>query len=357
MKLTHLNLSLLVLYYLPLMTLVILAGCAPEDANLSEIGQKAPIVVDVIVAEQASLPTTEDVVYGRLTPRRKSRLNFRRNGKVNVVSFYLGDKVEAGDLMAELDQHGIAEQREQLSSSLKQLENRPNVTDRESQAGGPEKVTDLQMKIADLDAQIELGQIFAPFNCMVAKQFADEGDFVSPQLTMFEVIEDSAPVLECALNSKQASFVNDGGKVNAVIGGKSYRLVLNKLAPEQELGTRKATFVVKNLPEERWQYGSVIELNISSEIERNVYKLPLTALRQDGNGLWSVFVVESHDGVFLLQSRLIEVVDFQAESVYVEGADLADQQVVASGLHRVVSGQTVTVQPYAKSSPNGESGE
>lgn len=77
------------------------------------------IHVRVVIAGQVQAPATYSRYRGTVQSRRESRLGFRRGGRIKSVLVHEGDRVSAGDVLAELD---VADLNAQQRQSVAQLD-------------------------------------------------------------------------------------------------------------------------------------------------------------------------------------------------------------------------------------------
>jgi multidrug efflux pump subunit AcrA (membrane-fusion protein) len=82
-------------------------------------------------------------------------------------------------------------------------------------------------------------------------------------------------------------------------------------------------------------------------LERNVAStgmwLPITALAESRRGLWSAYVVVPSESGPVVERREVEVLHAESDRAFVRGTLRDGETVVATGLHRLVPGQRVSV--------------
>jgi hypothetical protein len=94
--------------------------------------------------------------------------------------------------------------------------------------------------------------------------------------------------------------------------------------------------------------GDIVTLTLESPVRQRGSWLPLGAMTEGERGLWSVYVAEplaKPDRVLAATHRIVrrtvDVVYQRSDRVFVKGALNPDQQVVVSGVQRIVPGQAV----------------
>jgi hypothetical protein len=90
--------------------------------------------------------------------------------------------------------------------------------------------------------------------------------------------------------------------------------------------------------------GQIVRLEIEEMVTAEGFWLPSTSLVRGQRGLWSCYVavgVDGTDGQQRLERRDVELLHTTGDRVLVRGTVQAGDAVVASGAHRIVSGQLV----------------
>jgi len=112
--------------------------------------------VAVITPQVVSSYTTEHTYTGELVAARTSRLSFEAGGTVVALPVDEGERVTAGQVLAQLDtrslqaQHqGLVAQRDRARAQLQELEAGPRLQD----------IAAAQATVADLDQQVALAQL------------------------------------------------------------------------------------------------------------------------------------------------------------------------------------------------------
>lgn len=307
--------------FLLISSLLINCSCH-QGRNESNLRKDNRLVVQVVAAKKFEHYVQNEVVYGRFIPSKDTRLNFARSGVIKSLSVQVGQRVNEGDLIAELDQESVIAQRNQL-----------------------QRTPGEEHQLALLETQIMQGRVVAPFNGFVAEWLVNEGANVSPSSPVCRLISDEIPVVECHLTNYQSTSLEKEGMIRFIFDKVEYEAELSWLSPVSTGLTKKATIAARNLPNDFRKFGEVVELQIPTKNSKPGYWLPISAIRQDHNGLWTVFGVYEHKtGTGRLRANFVDVDYFDADRVFLKGADLEGVPIVVSGLHRIVAGQAVDVE-------------
>ena len=316
--------------------LVVLTGCEdPLVVSKRDIRKKTARAVNVVRIAQTNQYNQTATYYGTLQPSQRARLAFGSPGRVALVSKTSGEKVKAGEVIAQYDIVRLESDRKQVFSALESAK---------SQQSG--RVRELEDQLAGLDSQIENSMLVAPLSGTLSKIDAFPGQMTGPGNALAEVVSDSAPTLEVSIAAKtaQAQFV--GRRLEVVMeGGIAAEAVIKSLAPLVDRSTRTRKVVLEitsDLSSVQYALGSIVKVSFDSFREANGFWLPLSAMQKRAGGLWSTMVLETSDSRTIAGQRTIEVVYVENETAYVTGALKDGDLVIVDGTHRIVPGQNVT---------------
>ncbi|MEM8784957.1 MAG: efflux RND transporter periplasmic adaptor subunit, partial [Pseudomonadota bacterium] len=175
----------------------------------------APLAVRTMTATFEDTIETQQAYVGRVSPRRTSTLAFDRAGMVQSLTADEGDFVAAGAVIATLDlrrleadrtltEAQLAEAKARLTLAVntarrqKQLLTQNNVSQQRydealtNQRVASANVSAIEAALDNLDVQIDLSTIKAPFDGRIVRRTLDEGAVAAPGQVVFELIEDGA---------------------------------------------------------------------------------------------------------------------------------------------------------------------
>jgi multidrug efflux pump subunit AcrA (membrane-fusion protein) len=144
------------------------------------------------------------------------------------------------------------------------------------------------------------------------------------------------------LSASRADRLSVGTRYRLAVEGVEVEAVLASVIQAVASNTRTVTarFQLES-PPSSVRHGSVAELSLETHIEDRGYWIPTTALRQEGQGLWSVFALVDADGPLYAEPRVLEMIHAEADRAYVRGTLHDGERIIATGLHRVAPGQRV----------------
>jgi len=358
---------------------------------------------------------------GQVVARRSSDLSFETNGKVIQLLVDQGDRVEAGQLLAQLDDRHlrarilqVTAQRAQQAAILNELLKGPrretidaakaevkqwkaelalqqanferrkqlflqNATSREnlenSQYGMEaaegrlqgaqsrlkeleegtriEQVNAQKAVVAQLDAQLrdlqheeEDTKLIAPYSGTISSRLVDEGTVTSTGSTIFKIVEDDHLEAWFGIPVQFAGRIRPGEQYQPLIANATHQATVQRILPELDSTTRSVTVVLamnensvgKLLP------GQVARLPLSIDREGTGAWIPNSALMRGSRGLWSVYVVEDPNSASpKVVRRDVEILVSDSARSYVRGTIVDGDQVVTSGVNRIVPGNRVEI--------------
>ncbi len=317
--------------------LPVATGCHDQTAGPGKGNvEPPPRVVNVVRIAQTGQYNEVATYYGTLQPGQTARLGFGRSGKVVLVSKTSGQRVKAGEVIAQFDIVGLENQRKQVSNALDSARNGQQPTAR---------VADLESQLAELDARIESSTLIAPFSGALSRLSAFPGQLAATGQPLAEVVSDSTPTVEVSIAAKTARAQFPGRRLEVVMeDNRAAEALIKSIAPvvDQSTRTRKVQLeITSDLSAADYSLGSIVKVSFDSFREVTGFWLPLSAMQKRAGGLWSTMVLENRGDQTIAALRTIEVIHVENDTAYVRGALTEGDLVIADGTHRVVPGQSV----------------
>lgn len=351
-------------------------------AALCQSNQALAAESSLSVTVTAVQPQTEyqaaRLYSGNIKAARSSELGFKFGGTVAKVEVALGAQVANGTLLASLDTASaqaalsqtkadvslaaanleavqaelqLAQQTEQRFRDLRAKGHVAKQTYEEQQLSLRAKTAQRSVAAAQLQraeagrltAAVALreSQIRAPYAGRIQTRYVDEGSQVAPGQPILRIIEIGKLEAHIGIPQKVAASMQAGDTHNIVWSGQALPAKLMTLLPEIDPNTRTQTAVYQ-LEQSTLPIGAVVELQLDQAIVEPGYWVPLAALTESERGLWGLYVVNSEQTV---ERRLIEVLHSNDVQAFVRGTLQPNDQVISTGVHRVVPGQQVRVAP------------
>ena len=350
------------------LAVVVVAVSGVRSAGASDEGIQASLeaipvsVLDVHYDDSTDVKALYPAV---VTARRQSALSFPAGGQLAMIGVDVGDQVEAGAVLAELDVRALNAQRAAAQADLaaaradarlaqatltrqSQMVARGHASEQvldQTQASfdaAEARVGAAQATLMALDVQIDLARLTAPYAGVITQRVFDEGASVSPGAPVLTLVEQGMLEVRAGLPADDASRMVVGQLYPLVVNSGDViqvrlRAVTGVIDPVQR--TVEAVFEVAGdagLPS-----GTVARLELEHALQERGFWAPVAALSEGRRGLWVIYALTPENEAFILEPRPVEILHAEGDQVYLRGAVSDGQTVLSGGVHRVAPGQLV----------------
>jgi hypothetical protein len=227
------------------------------------------------------------------------------------------------------------------------------------------------MVAVDLDKS----KLRAPYDALVARRLADEGQVLAAGAPVFDLVEIDHPRVRLGVPPEVLGELAPGRALTVEVAGQARAANVFAVLPERGERTRTVDVLLElsgTLAQLR--AGDHARLRLARTVAADGFWLPISALAESTRGLWSCLVAVPLAGqegtaapaTHQLESRQLEVLVATSASgdavaagasaaarAYVRGALDEGELVVASGLQRVVPGQRVRLAATAGAAAPG----
>jgi RND family efflux transporter MFP subunit len=154
-----------------------------------------PAAVRVQTIEAIKQPAVEEVV-GTVQPKLQAVIEAKNSGRITRLPVALGQSVKQGELLVELATQEIQARLDQANATFRQAELDFNRTAnlRKQSAATPAELDATQARynvakatVAEAEALSGYAKIVAPFDGVVTRKLADEGDLAMPGKPLLEL--------------------------------------------------------------------------------------------------------------------------------------------------------------------------
>ena len=304
---------------------------------------------------------------GEVRPRVESRLGFRVAGKIVRRQAELGKRVNAGDVLAQLDprDYKLAAQAASAQTSaaltnrdlaLADFKRYKSLKDQSFISGAELERRESALKAAQaqLDqAQAQLaGQgnqsayttLVADVSGVITSIDAEPGQVVTAGTPVVRIAQDGPRDVVFAVPEDKVALMKVGSTTDVRMWSSStvYKGIVREVAASADPITRTFTVKVGLDAKDTPALGTTVSV-IPQAFDRSgvqVVKLPTSAFRQDGQNS-SVWVLDTATMTVKLQPVVIATAD--GNEVVVASGLQPGMQVVVAGVHVLSPGQKVTV--------------
>ena len=343
------------------------------SAVLVACSKPAPVAepvraVRVLTVGEGAMQATAEFA-GEVRARVESRLGFRVGGKITRRLVENGDRVKAGQVLAEIDPQDYA-----LAADAAQAQVQAALTNRDLAAADLKRFKDLLDKnfisAAEFErrdttlkaAQAQLDQAQAQLSSQrnqaaYTRLMADaSGVITAIEAEPGQVVGAGVPVVRLAQDgARDAVFAVPEDKLLAWRVGQDVRVQLWGAATSMKAKVREIagsadpvsrTFAIKvALPDVQAPLGATVTIvpqggaRAGVAVGAQVIKLPTTALRQEG-GQSAVWVVDTNTMTVASQAVVVDTAD--GNQAIIQSGLKAGQVVVSAGVHVLSPGQKVS---------------
>lgn len=250
--------------FLPgLLLLALLAGCQPEAPSSSAERPATPVAAHEVSTRDLSRPLR---IAATVEPRVLISLAARTEGTVQSVAVEEGDRVKAGQLLAQLD---VAEAGAELARAQAQMASATLDFNRASELRRRGVATDIEYQAAEVALQVarsqrELwqsrvayGRIEAPQASMVIARHIETGEAVQTQSTLFELADMDQLVLRLGVSELDVVHLQQGQLLPVTLDALpdvQLEGVVRRIFPAA-LGSSRLITVEVLLPSTAWEQG------------------------------------------------------------------------------------------------------
>ena len=307
--------------------------------------------------------------------RVESRLGFRVAGKITRRQAELGQHVQAGQVLAQLDPQDY-----RLAVEAARAQQAAALTNRDLSAADLKRYRELRAQNfisgAELErrestykaaqAQLEQAQAQASsqgnqasYTTLVAEASgivtaieAEPGQVVSAGTPVVRIAQDGARDVVFAVPEDRASLIRPGSPVavRGWAGGDVLAGAVREVAASADPVTRTYTVKVAIDAATAPALGATVYARPQAlaRTGRAVLKLPTSALRQDGAGT-AVWVLDKE--TMTVRSQPVQIATADGNEAVIADGLQAGMQVVVAGVHVLAPGQKVTVYQQREGSP------
>jgi RND family efflux transporter MFP subunit len=176
--------------------IALVAGCGKKHEPQAATGENLPpAAVRVQTIEAVKQPAVEEVV-GTVQPKLQAVIEAKVSGRITRLPVTLGQSVKQGEVLVELATQEVQARLDQANAAFRQAELDFNRTDnlRKQQAAtqgefdaAQARYTVAKATVAEAEALSGYAKILAPFDGVVARKLADEGDLAMPGKPLLEL--------------------------------------------------------------------------------------------------------------------------------------------------------------------------
>lgn len=318
---------------------IFVISCLSIQANAE------PLSLEILEVSMFDSYKVTKQLPGKLYAVQQSKVAFQIGGKIQTISVDIGDKVEKGSVLAELDNREILANLNQADAKYKLAE---QLLERfkDLKAQGHISIQELDKAESDFavaksqqdfyQVKLEQTKILAPFNGLIQSRYLDEGTVINPGLPILEILDSEKVEAHIAMPLNLVNKVSLKQTYAFNLNGKPVLGTLKRLSPMSLGGSnnRLAIFEFNTF----FVPGAVINLELEIYENARGTWIPIKALSQSDGGLWSVYTVDRSNKI---NKELVEVIYYEGTNAFVSGTLKNGDQVIKGGATKVIEGQLI----------------
>lgn len=304
---------------------------------------------------------------GQVQAKIESRLGFRVGGKLTARPVDLGQRVQAGQMLAQLDPLDL-----KLANDAAQAQLAAARTNRDLAAADYKRYQDLRAQNfisgADLErreatlksaqsqwdqAQAQLAfqgnqasyaVLRADASGVVTAVLAERGQVVAAGAPVVQVAQDGPREVAFSVPEDKVAAIKRGSEVTVRVWstGAALKGIVSEVSASADSATR--TFLVKAAlkAEAGLPLGSTVSVlpNVLSHIGQPVLRLPTSALKQEGQ---STVVWVLNPSTMTVATRPVQIATADGNDVVIAAGLTPGEQVVVAGVHVLSPNQKVSL--------------
>lgn len=350
--------------FLPLAAAIVLVACS-KPAPVEE-----PVrAVKVLTVGMGSMQSGAEFA-GEVRARVESRLGFRVGGKITQRPVEVGQRVKAGQLLAQLDPQDFRLAAEAAKAQVAQAATNRNLAaadykrfkelkDQNFISGAEVERREATLNAAQ--AQLEQAQaqlsgqrnqaaytnLLADVSGVVTAVEAERGQVVAAGTPVVRIAQDGPRDIVFSVPEDRVSMIKEGSGVDvrAWSAGENLKGVVREVAASADPVTRtyqvKVSLDVAN-PKDAPPLGSTVYVSPQAFARSGVavIKLPTSAFKQDGKTS-AVWVLDP--ATMTVRSQPVEIATADGNDVVVSAGLTPGMLVVSAGVHVLTPGQKVSI--------------
>ncbi len=338
-----------------------LTGCSSQTTDTTTVEITRSVTISSITEQSQSVQLK---YLGVIGAGELKKYSFKVPGKLAHLKVHIGDAIQKGKLLADLNQSdlSLALRNSQLNLSQAELVLKDAQTQystyQELVKGGVMAQIDLDKAKLDMDvkesnyqkAQVEVEakqnaltdtMLYSDMNGYVTDILYKEGENLAAGNPVI-VVRSQKQVINVGLDQTDAAKIKLGTKAEVKIGSYTGVGEVNRIdqVPDTVTRTYNADIILSSeIPAQAYLIGATADVSLAIGAENGIW-VPISAVMNDGEDY--VFIVQSDRAV----KKNISLKDSQGFNVRVEGLNPGDS-LVTSGMKQLNEGMKVTIEPTA----------
>ena len=343
------------------------------SAAFSAFADGAPVKVGGIKRQQSY--DVQRLFAGRVLGSQRADIGFEVAGRVVRLHVVDGQRVERGQLLAELDTKALEIERGELRAARREVQARieqlrldqerfnalaekgyvsqGQLDELDSRLRATrEQLTQVAEQLRGVELRLQKSTLTAPFAGEIASLNIEEGVVVAVGRTVLQLVETGNNEAVFGVSDQLGRDLLPGEGMEIARGDQRWSVTIISVSRNLDWRTQTRTVRVQLPKEAPFVDGETVHLLLHEVRQKPGFWLPMTAMVGDVRGTWAVYqIAEGEEGVHLRKRSVQPLYQFRG-NVYVQGELQDGDRVVTDGTHRLVPGEAVTI--AKQDTPNAE---
>lgn len=297
---------------------------------------------------------------GKVKAAQDISLAFRVSGTIQKIYVEDGARVQAGQLLAELDPTDYQVQLDATEAEYRQVKAeaervmalyKDNGTTPSANDKAMYGLKQITAKYRHHKDQLGYTRLYAPFGGSIQKRLFEAHETIGAGMPVLSMIGSGAPEVEISLPA--AEYIRRGQFDQYhctfdIYPGQTYRLKLISVTPKanaNQLYTMRLQLEAGSQPVPSPGMNTMVTIRCGSSDDRSL-SVPVNAILQH-DGKSSVFVYNPSDSTVSLRAVTVVRLTGDGRSILTSDALKPGELVVSAGIHHIKDGETVKPLPAA----------
>ncbi|SON49875.1 efflux RND transporter periplasmic adaptor subunit [Vibrio tapetis] len=343
---------------------LLLSACS-ETEKVEEQPHTLLTVQTQPVVEHESYSVDREYV-GVINSVQRANLGFELSGKVSDIRVDVGQTVTKGQELVTLDTQLLGSELKELQAQLDEVKAQQKLTQTNLKRQhalkkkGFSSDSEIDSLVSQKEAQtanllriqsaveanrlkIQKSTIRAPYDGIISKRFVSLGDVVGVGTSTFSLLSTSGKEAVIGVNSQDLKDIQAQSDYVIRVRDQVYPAHLISKASNIDAKSRSISLRFSLDDNNAVLDGELAYLTFEKHYPEKGFWLPTTALIDGIRGTWNIYALNSETDENQVERRVINVLFANNESVYVKGGLTNGDQVITTGLHKVVPGQSVSI--------------
>jgi len=343
---------------------LLLSACTEAPAADTPVPEV--LTVSAQAASKSSTYSVDREYVGVVNSGQRANLGFELSGKVSKLWVDTGDSIEKGEPLVSLDTQLLDAELNELQAQLDEIKSQQKLTkanlnrQHALKKKGFSSESEIDALISQKEAlaanalrvnsaiganrlKIKKSTIRAPYAGIVSKRFVSIGDVVGVGTSTLSLLSTGGKEALVGINSDDLKDIEAQSQHIIRVNDREYSATLISNASNVDITSRSISlrFLLEN--DAQVLDGELAYLKYQKTYADEGFWLPTTALIDGIRGTWNIYTLTPNEQQNLVERRVVRVLFANNDSVYVQGGLETGEQVITTGLHKVVPGQTVQV--------------